>query len=118
MMAVNRLSQINMALSQASSVLNILYSIIKLKTGALDAEDKLKVLYKELTSSSNGLASTLTAKREFAESLGNGEYRIDPRFMLFEFCHNILLRKAQVDLVRKLSNQLNEGNSVCHQVRY
>lgn len=133
MMAVNRLSQTNLALSQAATVLKILLAIAAIKSNSAtltsslstkpvsvseddDSKDRLKILYKELMSSCGVLAATLSARREFVDSCGNGEYKIDPRFMLFEFCHSILLRKAQVDLVRKLYSTVASGSSICHQV--
>jgi hypothetical protein len=112
MMAVNRVSQINFALAQAAGVSKILNFISKCTDNV-----KKQVLYKELASSASNLATTLAAKREFATQIDGTMFQIDPRFMLFEFCHNLLLRKAQVDLVNKLVNELHEGKSVCHQVR-
>lgn len=110
MMAVNRISQVNLALSQAHNVNRILQTL----KSADDA--KRNVLLKELLSAGGNLAATVGAKREYATVHGTS-YTIDPRFLLFEFSHNILLRKAQVELVRKLMEEMKAGHSVCHQVK-
>lgn len=111
MMSVNRISQINLAAAQANGVLKILKAL-----QAATDDKRRHVLYKELGSSSSNLAATLNARREFTSPSGNHAFDIDPRFMLFEFCHNILLRKPQVDLICKLVSELKAGKSVCHQM--
>eukprot|EP00965_Chrysotila_dentata_P207271 6184009-Pleurochrysis_carterae.AAC.5 len=37
-----------------------------------------------------------TRPRSVAGADGGGEYVFDPRFLIFEFTHNMLLREAQV----------------------
>ncbi|KAH0483650.1 MAG: uncharacterized protein KVP18_004957 [Porospora cf. gigantea A] len=41
---------------------------------------------------------------------------LDPRFLVFEFAYNILLRKSQVELISKFVAAVKEGRSVCHQM--
>ena len=117
MMAVNRISQTNLALMQTRSVLKLLNGVkMALASGAPRESSQLNVLYKELLSSSGNLAATLSTKREFASALGGGKFQVDPRFLLFEFCHNLLLRPPQVKLVKKLMSDIQAGRSVCTQV--
>ncbi|KAL7066785.1 EF hand family protein [Cryptosporidium serpentis] len=40
----------------------------------------------------------------------------DPRFLVFEFAYNILLRKDQVELIHNLYNSALNGQSICHQM--
>lgn len=125
MMCANRLSQTNMALHQVHSVNKSLRALKKYFTtnnnsssGQNDSKllSQRNVLTKELFSSSSNLAATLAAKREFVSTLSNNQFDIDPRFLIFEFCHNILLRKPQVVLVRKLLEEMRASKSVCYQM--
>jgi hypothetical protein len=119
MMAVNRIAQVNLAILQTRSVQKLLTSLkSSFSSGLNSASQKVLIIYKELSSAASNLAATLCCKREFASSLGGGRYEVDPRFLLFEFCHNLLLRPAQVVLVKKLLVEVQNGNSVCHQVGY
>ena len=111
MMVSNRINQSNLALLQARSLLKLLNNVI---ANSVDpGSDKCK---KELVSFADTLAATLAAKRHFGICLGGGVFEIDPRFLLFEYCHGLLLRKSQVDLIRKLMQNMVEGKSACHQV--
>lgn len=112
MMAVNRISQINLSMMQTRSVLKLLTSLKK----AMSSGELVTIIYKELASSTANLAATLSARRDFAASLGGGKFEVDPRFLLFEFCHNLLLRPPQVKLVKKLLIEIQSGKSVCHQM--
>ena len=118
MMCANRVSQINLALHQINGVKK---SLMLLKSHFMERpENNLTrdIICKELLSSSTNLAATLAAKRHFVYKYPGREdaFEIDPRFLIFEFCHNLLLRKAQIDLVRKLMGEMTEGRSICHQV--
>ena len=122
MFTANRINQTNLALVQAKGVFKILNKIKTIvastttTTPTSDNISELNKLWKELASVSAVLATTLTAKREYCINLKTGSYEIDPRLLLFEFCHSLLLRKSQVQLIRKLLEDINSGRSVCHQV--
>ncbi|CAM9179352.1 unnamed protein product, partial [Ectocarpus fasciculatus] len=117
MMAVNRIAQVNLAMMQTRSVMKLLSSLkAALARHELLTSSTVLIIYKELASSSANLAATLSARRDFSSSLGGGKYEVDPRFLLFEFCHNLLLRPPQVKLVRKLLVEIQNGKSVCHQM--
>ena len=47
---------------------------------------------------------------------GKSLFSFDPRYLVFEFAHNILLRKAQVDLVNKFVDAMKNDSSMCHQM--
>ena len=50
---------------------------------------------------SAALASTLLTRRHYIEAHDATGYTFDPRFLLYEFTHNILLRKPQVELINE-----------------
>ena len=110
MMVANRISLANLALGQARSLLKMLYS---LERGKASHPERLKM---EMLSLADTLASTLAGKRYYVDQASPGYYDIDPRFLLFEYCHGLLLRNSQVQLVRKLMDDMNAGRSVCHQM--
>lgn len=110
MMVANRINLSNLAIGQARNVLKMLMTLQK---GSAANPDRLT---KELLSLADTLASTLTAKRFFVDQLSPGFYEVDPRFLLFEYCHGLLLRNSQVQLIRKLMVDMQDGRSVCHQV--
>lgn len=111
MMSANRISHVNLALQQSRSLLKLLNNLKKSTVDVL--RERIR---KELLSQSENLAATLASRRHYGRKLSAGSFEIDPRFLLFEFCHGLLLRGAQVHLVRKLLGQMDIGQSVCHQV--
>ncbi len=111
MMVANRVNLANLAIQQARNLLKMLYSLQK---GT--AANPTRML-KELLSLADTLASTITSKRFYVDQASPGFYDIDPRFLLFEYCHGLLLRNSQVQLVRKLMSDMQAGRSVCHQVK-
>ena len=40
----------------------------------------------------------------------------DPRFLVFEFTWNLLLRKGQLDMVKEFKQTVDAGGSVCRQL--
>jgi hypothetical protein len=68
--------------------------------------------YQSLLAQSQVLANLLVMKRFFvsAETInGNTVLSLDPRFLVFEFTHNILLRRSQVALVNQFIKRVSEG---------
>ncbi len=112
MMTFCRFSQVILALQQCRSILRI---IEQLRTPSISATDKLRLI-QELVLTSELLAANIAMKRFYCTDIGSGLYEFDPRFLLFEFSHGLLLRSPQVDLVRELLQSLGEGRSVCKQM--
>ena len=110
MMVANRINLANLAIQQSRNLLKMLQT---LQRKAATNRDRL---IKEMLSLADTLASTIAAKRYFVDQPTTGNFEIDPRFLLFEYCHGMLLRQAQVHLVKKLIKEITEGHSVCHQV--
>lgn len=69
--------------------------------------------FQSLYSQSQSLAQLLVMKRYYitAETSASGELLLsyDPRFLVFEFMHNILLRRSQVHLVNQYMKRVSEG---------
>lgn len=112
MMTVNRINHINLALQQARGVLKLLKS---LQRKGLE-DNNAKRIRKELISLSETLAVTLAMKRHYTNEITSGVYEVDPRFLLFEFSHGLLLRLSQVQLIRQLLLDMRNNKSVCHQM--
>lgn len=64
------------------------------------------------------LAEALTSERHYVRPRGEeeGGVSFDPRFLVFEFAYNILLRKSQVELIEEFQRQVEAGRSLCHQM--
>jgi hypothetical protein len=63
------------------------------------------------------LAVSLTAQRHYVSVRPDGsaaEY--DPRLLVFEFAHDLLLRSAQVALLHRFVAARRENRSLCHQL--
>lgn len=67
-------------------------------------------------SKANVLARNLTAKRHYTVSSAGGASEFDPRLLVFEFTHDLLLRDAQVELLNRFLDAQRRGNSLCHQL--
>jgi ABC-type branched-subunit amino acid transport system ATPase component len=112
MMTVNRINHANLALQQARGVLKLLKGLQKSGVDAITAGR----IRKELLSLSENLAVTLANRRHYSRELSSGVFEIDPRFLLFEFSHGLLLRYSQVHLIHTLLADMKAGKSVCHQM--
>jgi hypothetical protein len=120
MMTSNRITHATLALQQARGVLKVLRQLYQIINNAnLNAQDQsiaAERLQKELLTQSDNLAATLAMRRNYTVPVAPGIFEVDPRFLLFEFCHGLLLRPSQVQLVTKLLAEMDAGHSVCHQV--
>ena len=115
MMSANRITHATLALQQARSLQKVLEQMRPL-AGVADRLTDFNRLHKELLTQSDSLAATLMMQRTYVARTGPGVYEFDPRFLLFEFCHGLLLRPSQVQLVNKLLAEMEAGRSVCHQM--
>ena len=81
------------------------------------------------------LASSLTAQRHYVQNVSGmqpgaaqeliqlgerpstrGPVEFDPRLLVFEFTHDLLLREAQVSLIQTFIEAHRRGESLCHQL--
>jgi hypothetical protein len=111
MLITNRISHVNLALVQCRGLLKLL----KTYKDASNEVTRLR-LKKEMLSQADVLAATLSSKRFYTRKVASGQYEIDPRFLLFEYCHGLLLRQSQVVLIRRLLEDMAANRSVCHQM--
>jgi hypothetical protein len=122
MMTVNRISHATLALQQARGLLKVVKQLKKISgapsTNHAVQEAAVERLNKDLLTQSDNLAATMAMRRNYSVPVAQGVFEIDPRFLLFEFCHGLLLRPSQVQLVTKLLAEMEAGHSVCHQVSY
>lgn len=135
MLVFSRISQANVVLLQLRGVLRTLSQLQQLTSASTstststtevqedvveDKAEKKAGLVKELLAMSELIGATITMPRNFCRQLsdvdGKACFEVDPRFLLFEFCHGITLRPSQVTLVRQLLRDMAEGKSACHQM--
>ncbi len=119
MMISTRVSLINLALTQCRNLFKLIQSLLNHHNtnGNNNSSSWKERTTKEALSLIDTLAVTLHSKRHYLHPLtaaadnGNGSstgirFEVDPRFLLFEFCHGLLLRESQVELVRKLVSRM------------
>ena len=74
-------------------------------------------LGQEIFMTSKLLAAQLATKRQYIRPNSNGDLIYDPRLLAFEFMQDIVLRPAQVELIRQFrENCVNGDESRCHQM--
>jgi hypothetical protein len=108
---VIRIGHIRRCITEAKELFSILRWIQNTSAGMVDSSVKTK-----LSLRASAVAALLSAKRSYTEKQAHG-ISFDPRFMVFEFLHNLMLRGSQVQLVRDFCSAIagGEGGS-CHQL--
>ena len=101
--------------------------LLQLLQGALDAPPA-QVSLPKFVQAADDVASIIAAGRHFTSAVPPAgapdclssaremAVRLDPRFLIFEFTWNILLRKKQVDIVCDFVAQVKSGNSKVKQM--
>ena len=105
MLVVNRMGQTRRCLLAARGLLR------KLQRSGEGSPDAARALVAD----ANALAQNIAAGRHYTTTDARGT-SLDPRFLLFEFNGDIVLRKAQVDLIRKFKDAVAEPGYLCHQM--
>ena len=115
----NRVGQINRCMSEARGLAKLLS-----KPPKADTEAARRDMLSALTLKSQTLAEQLLARRQYvmatetpssAGPAGIG-LQYDPRYLLFEFTHNIVLRGTQVQLVREFVDAVRSGQPLVKQM--
>ena len=92
----------------------------RLRHGAAAGGVQADILVEELYIEAMKLADVLGTSRHFttAEYVGSAGNTVtfDPRLLFFEFAHDIVLRKSQVELIEKFKRTITAGESMCHQM--
>jgi len=73
------------------------------------ASDAVHVESKGVVNLADQIAAALHAERHYVDEV-EGVKKYDPRFLVFEFVRSLLLRNAQVDIVRKYLDGLQPAN--------
>ena len=117
-MRANRVGQINRCMSEARGLLRLLERDMSSVTEGAAADMASAILLKSQT-----LAEQLLARRHYmtpaaAPVAGDGGLALayDPRFLLFEFTHNIVLRKAQVELIGEFVHAVRSAQPMVKQM--
>ena len=113
----SRVHQINRAVVEAKSLLKLL----RPRDGFGATNEARREAAAAIALKSDTLAGQLASTRNYcvqsavasATDLG---LSYDPRFLLFEFTHNIVLRKSQVELVREFVATVRSGRPLVKQM--
>jgi hypothetical protein len=90
-------------------------------SGSGSIEESLSVWAQKMTHASTSLASALTSGRHYVgDSWWSGDHEkhcaYDPRFLMFEYVFDLLLRPRQVEMVRSFVDATNKGQSRVQQM--
>ena len=106
----SRVGQINRAVSEAHGLLKLLCP----RDGSFgETEAERNNAASALTLKAQSLAEQMLTRRHYVDAITN---TYDPRFLLFEFTHNLVLRKAQVELVREFVASVTSGEPLVKQM--
>ena len=105
----SRVGQVNRCLSEARGLLKLLQP----KSGSYgDDAGKRQAAASAIALKAQTLAELILTERHFVDE--SGAY--DPRFLLFEFTHNLVLRKAQVELILEFVHSARSGAPLVKQM--
>jgi hypothetical protein len=114
----SRVGQVNRSLIEAKELqaeLKKLQARLSKPWGADGDEAKIKETVSRLTHKADTLANILNTKRYYMRKGDQGRV-YDPRFLLFEFTWNLVLRKAQIDLVHEFLDNVRAGKPIVKQM--
>ena len=110
----NRIGQVNRALDEAKEMAVMLSRML-----APDARNDLATKQALILKSST-LAAQLAMKRYYIRPENPGQspplLSFDPRFLVFEFTENLMLRESQVELVEKFTSSFANKTSMVQQM--
>ncbi len=112
LLSLSRAGLVARGMANTSEVVDLLE-----KLGALP-EPKRASLFNAVSLKSSSLAELLATRRGYTsvDKTGGMKASYDPRFLLFEFTSNIILRDAQIALVNRFVQSFESGGSLCHQL--
>ena len=120
----NRVGHVQRCLVEVRELEDLLQQLQGSSQGSVDSLEAMK---HATLSKAEMLASSLTARRHYVESstrmvtggeLGETTHvaEFDPRLLVFEFTHDLMLRDAQVALLGRFLDARRRGSSLCHQL--
>lgn len=121
MLRANRVGHTIRCIDLARGLIKMLQPLVNLSVTAPTAASSsflTPALVQSLKLQASLLASNLSMRRHYAFSTSDSEsqFSFDPRFLVFEFTYNLLLRQSQCELVNTFLDAANEGKSLCHQM--
>ncbi|KAJ9441712.1 putative nucleoredoxin 1-2 [Diplonema papillatum] len=119
LLATSRVGLANKACDELHGILELLHSIQSNKPDSHSSvhlqEEKFLARLAALSQKNGAVARMLTVQRSYLQPENSPgsvpSYLFDPRFMLFEFTWNIVLRQSQVTMVNNFVASLREGRS-------
>ena len=117
----NRMGHVNRAIGAAVKLQSLILKAMQMETE--ERTSKHDQLLANIVQACEGLAGQLSAQRHYVhqeEKEMHGfaftEHTYDPRFLIFEFTWNILLRDKQVEIVTNFCESLCQGKSLVKQM--
>mmetsp|Transcript_74196 Transcript_74196/g.197960 ORF Transcript_74196/g.197960 Transcript_74196/m.197960 type:complete len:3050 (-) Transcript_74196:601-9750(-) len=109
MLRANRMGHISRCVGTA-------IGLLKLLRRALEPQARGETLLPMLLQAVDDLADVLCAGRHYGKASRAKEVELDPRFLIFEFAWNLLLRQKQVEIVRDFVECVRSGGSKVKQM--
>jgi thiol-disulfide isomerase/thioredoxin len=108
----NRLGHVNRVLSTSRKLGKFLKQFhVMLESKEQNASAKIDVRQR-IIQQLEGLTTDLLSKRYYMSQ----DRTFDPRYLVFEFIWNLMLREAQVEMIDEFMTTLNAGGSLCRQL--
>lgn len=114
LLKANRVGHANRCIAATLKLLSMVDKVISLEPTQRSA--KQASLLPSLLQASQALADNLVSERHYIAKNIKGSYEFDPRYLIFEFTWNILLRKKQVEIVKMFTENLVQGRSKVKQM--
>jgi thiol-disulfide isomerase/thioredoxin len=111
----SRVGQVNRALIEAKELHAELKKLQSRLSQPQDDETKIMEAVSRLAHKADALASVLKTERHYMRKGDQGRV-YDPRFLLFEFTWNFVLRKAQIELVHEFLDRVRAGKPMVKQM--
>lgn len=117
LIAASRAAQLSRAISAAGALESALTKATSMAGKRASTSSAAQCA--EVTLRSSALAEQLSARRHYINpgtAADGAIFHFEPRFLVFEFVHNILLRAPQVALVTSFAASASQGGSHCEQM--
>ena len=115
MLTVVRLGQVSRCVTATSELYDMVSSLSAVS--ATSTTEGEAVTAQDVFMLSKSVAAQLTTRRFYVRKDDAGNLAYDPRLLVFEFMQDIVLRKAQVELIFQFRDQcIDGGESRCHQM--
>ncbi len=113
----NRVGLINRCVNDANELLKSLSKLLKVVSS--DKEENQKTVIASALLNSDSLARNMISGRHYVKSAETTEITnlsYDPRYLLFEFTWNIMLRKSQISMVIDYMDSIRNNKSMVKQM--